>query len=323
MRVLKSKFVRVFLFVVLVLSFSFTSVFAASSFVIAEPAASPTQGYCVIETSNGSQYCYFWNTSLYGASSGDNDNNDCVVVDIRTTANTVTFTFRPMGSYLYYDYNLSYVYGDGSALVVLSSSQSAGSYSVSDSFSSGTIEKIYFTGNVGSVSTHKTLKAASCNFGDNFEYYSQLQAILAELDSNTYYVNLAVNELDAIYRLLNTFPEQFSDIIDLLTSVDTDTSTIISILNQWANTSLDESTSPLPNQGLNDFESSQGSLRNDSDVSSSLDNVFNDVDFGGFSNGFTAVWGLVDGVLNSHPIFFTLVILVLSLGLLNLIFNRR
>lgn len=325
MRVLKSKFVRVFLSVVLILSFCFSSAFGASvdyTFAFPEPPSSETQGYLVLETTNGA-FCYWWNTNLYGLASGDNDNNDAVVMDINISRNSVSFTMTPLGSYAYYGFNISYAYEKkGNAVTILRQGDSAGTYTVTDSFSSEIIGATWY-GNVRNVSRYTSLEPAYVTFGGDGSIIAGLNSLLGSLGNIDSRLSLTNSWLGSIYTLFKTYPDDINSIISTLRNIDTDTSTIISILNQWASTSLDESTSPLPNQGLTDFESSQGSLRNDSDVSSSLDNVFNDVDFGGFSNGFTAVWGLVDGVLNSHPIFFTLVILVLSLGLLNLIFNRR
>lgn len=100
---------------------------------------------------------------------------------------------------------------------------------------------------------------------------------------------------------------------------------IEAILEDFAATELDESTDPLPNESLNDYESDNSALRDDADVSSELDSLIGN---GGsflkpFSGTFTVIWQLVDRILSTHSIFMSLATMVLTIGVVNLILNRR
>lgn len=291
MRVLKSKYLRVFFILLFVLSFSISSAFGATmtyTLPYAEPPTSDNQGYISVYVENYGVYTYYWSVKPYV-----NDNNSgsgTVALNI-SQSGSIAFTFTALGSSSVY-YTLTELGANDITLLTSSATSSNSTYTKNFS---GRIMYVIYNGNISNVRMTDTIGRLDISWG----YYSGFY-----------------NKLNSIFDLLGDINGNIVLTYDLVND-------IYDFFKQWNDATLDESTDPLPNQGLNNFESSQGSLRNDSDVSSSLDNVFTSVDFGSFSNGFSAIWDLVDGVLYSHPIFFTLVILVLSLGLLNLIFNRR
>lgn len=324
MRLLNNRFVRIFLVVVLVLSFSLSFAFAdVNSLYVpwSEPAVGDNQGWITVWCADNSYYTYYWSQTNY-------TNGYPCSVSLDITTNYINFTFASNGGFRY---SMSYLSSAGNNSIYWSGvvTSADGAIVKSIDFSGKTIFAVSYSGNIGTVSS-TVRTGANVNFGTGYLFNqftgilnSTMLDILAELQGQ----GLSIDSINSYARTISSnLSKAYTELLDIgksLDRIDVDATTIINILREWAATTLDESTNPLPNQGLNDFESSQGSLRNDSDVSSSLDTVFNDVDFGSFNNGFSAVWSLVDGVLGSHPIFFTLVILVLSLGLLNLIFNRR
>ena len=363
MRVLNNKFVRVSLIVCLILSMTLTSAFAASySVPYAEPPTTDNAGYVSLAFSSGNVITYWWNcqagtTDTKQVSPVVNVNLTDTTINFTFTCvpNTADYVYnynlsRRTGTLVWLmssgASNLSNTtYHDFSSLGTVSAITYGGNIGSLSGFSSLGSASIQFETSSISGDFYSKIDAIYTlllNFNNN--NYDNLQDIIAALGkldkldhisnqlvnfNNNNYDNLrdivdAVNDLNAnVTELTINNQKWLGYIFDRLELTNVRLTSILAILNEFKATTLEESTAPLPSQGLVDFESSQGSLRNDSDVSNNLDSVFNDVDFGSFSNGFNVIWSLVDSVLNTHPIFFSLVILVLTLGLLNLIFNRR
>lgn len=329
--------IRILLCLVLLLSLSLTSVFAASVNVpYAEPPAGPTDGYIAIEFSGGTTVTTWWHAQASISAS----TNVVPIVTVTDTGSKIQIDINgnPISAAYNIDYSVSrrtqsYVWLMGSGMTSTTASHS---YSYA---SLGTVKNITYGGlisnlvgfdsRVGSLNllfdstqniyndvddiynTLTALKGIVSEFQDDTR--SQLEDALAELGN----IKLEIEKLNS------TNKQWLEYIFNRLELTNVRLTNIRDILLEFQQTTLDESTEPLPNQGFVDFESSQGSLRDESNVSNNLDTVFNDADFGSFSNGFNVIWSLVDSVLNTNPIFFSLVILVLTLGLLNLIFNRR
>lgn len=328
---------RISFCLVLLLSLSLTSVFAASVNVpYAEPPAGPTDGYIAIEFSGGTTVTTWWHAQASISAS----TNVVPIVTVTDTGSAIKFTIDgyPTSSAYIVDYNISR--RTQSYVWLMGSGQTSGPISYSYSYSSlgspvnitygGLVTNLVgFDSRVGSLNLLFDSTQNIYNDVDNiYNTLTALKGIVSEFQDDTYtQLKNALTELGNIkleVEKLNSTNKQWLEyIFNRLELTNVRLTNIRDILLEFQQTTLDESTEPLPNQGLVDFESSQGSLRDDSNVSADLDDVFNDADFGSFSNGFNVIWSLVDSILNTHPIFFSLVILVLTLGLLNLVFNRR
>lgn len=355
MRVLNNKYMRVFLVVVLMLSFSISSVFAATTVSVpyAEPSTGTTQGYVSTYRDNGYTDTFYWSVTPISGS-GTTSSTVSVTVD----SGALTFV---MGGTSGVTYRATLVQlNTNTAVRVIYTGSFTSTEVVSHTYSGSTIKSFCARGNIGNLinnigtgatlnisfgsdstlvtlanelnSIAETLELISSrvyNIQDimiSQEGYSYLYLIDLELDRVTNRLENIYSGVDNVESYLSQLKSSLDTIKDYM--VDDQTTVVYSrlildILRDFNSTELDESTEPLPDDNIIDFDSSSSDLRNESDVSSSLDDVFNDADIGSFSNGFSVVWSLVERIFNTNPVLFLVVTLVLSLGLIQLIFNRR
>lgn len=355
MRVLKSRFMRVFLIVVLMLSFSVITTFAATTVSVpyAEPSTGTTQGYIVTKRNNGYIDTFYWSVTPISGSS-----NASSTVSVTIDSSALTFV---IGGTSGVTYRASIVQLNTSTAVrVIYTGSFDSTEVISHTYSNSIITEFSARGNIGNLINNIGVSSTlNVTFGTDSslvtiaEQLNSINATLELINSRIYNINdimtspdgysylylidleldRVTNRLETIYSGIDNVESYLNNLNNTLNTikgylVDDETNTvyaklILDILRDFRDTTLDESTDPLPDSSIKDYESDSSDLKNNTDVSTSLDDVFNDTDIGPFSNGFSVVWNLVERIYNTNPIFFTILTLVLSLGLIQLILNRR
>lgn len=327
-----TRILRVFL-LSLVLCFTVSSfVFAASSSVsvvvpYCEPSTGTTTGYLTVYTDEGRTYTYTW--SFYGATDsiaftqggltlGVVDGGDKLLIRLveMDATNTV--------------YGTLVCYGGGGVDIIKS-----GLVSVAEGYTvnpTGNITHYYLSGYVGSVSTDfDNFGRLDITWGNDSELYSKVDTIVSRLGTISSRISLTNDKLDLLYTLASNNYEDFKSIFESymfqLTKDSGDTvnrlSSIVKLLEEWADSQLNESTNSLPSDDISNLENSQGSIRDESNVSDDIGTITNSFDFSDYGQAFDVVWTLCVSILLTNTTLYSLLFLVLSLGVVNLILSRR